>query len=183
MTVRGVPESTGVPAPRVPGFPALLGAALAGDREAVLTLALLFEQTRRPAADPDESVQSLLAPEYAACRLTEDEWHTAVDALLHQVEQAGGATGPSVVWALSKTYEPRIVPPLATLLGRLLAATDPGPRELAHQTLFAVLNVGMGCHRDLALDTVRAAARNGSGAVADTARRYLALHGHRLPGD
>jgi hypothetical protein len=142
--------------------------------EASLVLGLLIERerVRRPIARDEGGIGQILDKEYADRRLSEDELAAAVEGLLRHVAEADEDVEPSTVWALGKSNEPRVVPPLVDLLLRLIER--PEKEDLAYQTLLAVVNIGIGSSfQGPALEAVRAAARRGSGRVAETARDYL----------
>lgn len=145
-------------------------------REASLALGLLIERERvqRPPHD-DGGIREILGEEYADRRLSEAELAVAVEGLLHHVEQAGEDSASTVIWALSKSYDERVVPPVINLLAKLHARRD--KEHLAYQALTIVMNTGVGSpHNDAALQAVRNAAARGAGDVAQTARTYLDIY-------
>ena len=144
--------------------------------EAALALGLLIEREKvhRPTGD-DGGISVILDDELAARRLSPSELQTAVDELLayiHQAEQPH----PMAVWALSKSYDERIVPDLINLLKRTMTA--PAAEHLSYQALVGMINIGMGSpHEAAALETIRQASVQGHGQVQETAAQYLAEMG------
>ena len=139
---------------------------------AALTLGLLIERekVRRPAGD-DGGVRVMLGDELATRRLSDDELQTAVDELIEYLSRTS-EPHPTAVWALTKSYDPRIVPPLIELLNKII--TDPDKKHLAYQALIGIINTGP--NESVVLAAVQRAAREGLGQVKETAQSYLTLH-------
>ncbi|MEU5957962.1 hypothetical protein [Streptomyces sp. NPDC047525] len=151
--------------------------------DAALILGLLIERERvyRPLAD-DGGITAVLSKEYANWRLSQVEVTLVVEELIAHVSQAGEVTSPSVIWALSKSYDPRIVPPFVDLLLELIDRVD--KEDLCYQILLSVINVGIGsCFRERVRDAVRLAAARSPGLVGRTARDYVASIGLFDDGD
>jgi hypothetical protein len=144
--------------------------------DAARTIGLLLERDRlhRRAAD-EGSVDELLDEQWRERRIDAAELQAVVDALIDYIR---GTSEPlaGAVWALSKSYQPRIVPPLIDVLRRTMA--EPASENVAYLALSGVLNASPGTeHRQAALAVVREAAITGGGRVAETARQYLHLRG------
>lgn len=138
--------------------------------EAALTLGLLLERekVRRPVED-DGDIREILGEELANQKFSVTELETIVDELLNYITEVS-EPHPSAVWALSKSYNPRILPHLIGLLDRIV--TDPEKEHLAYQAL-----VGITCFdNDLSLTAIRKAAKQGYGQVKETAKQYLRLY-------
>lgn len=140
--------------------------------DAALVLGLLLERetVTRPPAD-DGGPRLLLPAEWRQRRLDPAETQQVVDALLDHV-RGTPVPDPTAVWALGKSLEPRIVPPLVDLLHRVLA--DGALDDLAQQAFGAVVVAapGSGYEADV-LAVAWAAAKQAPGDVAEVARDYL----------
>jgi hypothetical protein len=108
---------------------------------AIRALGLLIEREKvsHPGGD-DGGVEELLGPELAARKLTPLAIHEAVDLLISHLT-AVRIPEPGIVWALTKSFDPRIVPHLAALLERVV--DDP-----AHQVVAAQTVEGLTCFLD-----------------------------------
>jgi hypothetical protein len=141
--------------------------------DAALALGLLIERERvsRPAGS-DDSLEHLFGAAVAAQRLTPLAIHEAVDALLARTRQEG-LPPAIVIWALTKSFEPRIVPHLLPLLERVV--DDPQHENLARQIVD-----GLSCYFDArAVAGLRTAAARGHGEAKAGAEHWLSMHGHR----
>jgi hypothetical protein len=164
---------TSFPVPPTATIEELLAAIRQGGEaasESALALGLLLED-RRP--EDDIQIASVVGPELAARRLSRSERRGAVDGLITYVQDSP-RPNPSAVWALVKSYEPRIVPVLISLLDATLDDQDAVP--LAHQALIGIVNVGLTTtkYRAQGHAALERAAVRGHEEVAETARRYLA---------
>src|SRR5438094_3945040 len=96
----------------------LIGSILQGGtaaREAALALGLLIEREKvhRIAGD-DGGIRVILGDEWVDRRLTDAELQTVVDELIRYIHDVP-APDVMAVWALTKSYESRIVPALIEL--------------------------------------------------------------------
>ena len=155
----------------------LLDAVRSGGQQAddaARTLGLLIERekVRRPAGD-DGGLGLFLDEEWLEHRLGPQELQEAVDGLTDYVTHTSVPI-PSAVWALGKSYEPRIVPPLIDLLRRVLPDED--LESLAYQALTGIIDASPGTAYEMqALTAVQDAAHSGHGSVSETANAYLLL--------
>src|SRR3954471_23055848 len=134
---------------------------------AIRALGLLIEREKvsHPGGD-DGGVEELLGPELAAPKLTPLAIHEAVDLLISHLT-AVRIPEPGIVWALTKSFDPRIVPHLAALLQRVV--DDP-----AHQAVASQVVGGLTCFvgtRTVA--AVRIAAERGQGDAREFATSWL----------
>lgn len=150
-----------------------LEAIRAGDdvQEAALALGLLVERekTRRVG---DDGIEEALGAELAQRRLSPAEVDCVVEQLLAYLREAD-SPHPMTVWALTKSYDERIVPVLLELLERDLL--DPDRETLCHYALLGIINTGVGSaqYGAQALRAIERASAKGSGVVAETASDYL----------
>jgi len=141
-----------------------------------MALGLLIERERfaaRPdryhGPDPDELIRGLYGDRVAQTRLSPLAVHEAVDALLARVRT--GAPSTAVVFALAKSFEPRVVPHLHALLLRIVG-------EPEHDAVGAQIVQAMVCFLDaLAIDGIRVAAERGGPETRQAAAAWLAVHG------
>ncbi|MEA2900087.1 MAG: hypothetical protein QOJ84_5702 [Bradyrhizobium sp.] len=157
------------PLPTVEG---LLAKVLRGGteaQEATLTLGLLIED--RPPAD-DAGLAVVIGPQLAELRLSPAERNAAVDGLLAYIRDTAEPS-PTAIWALTKSYEPRIVPVLIALLDR--HGDDPHAAPLAYQALVGIVTAGLTTPewRERSLVAVKRAAARAHAEVAEAAQRYL----------
>src|SRR5438132_1558130 len=138
--------------------------------ESTLALGLLLED-RNP--EDDTQIAGVVGGELAARRLSRAERRRAVDGLITYLQDTP-QPNPSAVWALTKSYEPRIVPVLISLLDATL--DDQDAVSLAYQALVGIVNVGLTTpkYRAQGRAILQRAATRGHGEVAQTAQRYLA---------
>lgn len=139
---------------------------------AALALGLLIERekVRQPAGD-DESIRAILGDEWVDRKLTDAELQTVVDELMRYIRDVP-VPDAMAVWALTKSYESRIVPALIELLERIL--TDKALENVAYQALIGIINTGLASpYQDLAMTAIQQAARQGQGSVQETASEYL----------
>lgn len=136
---------------------------------AIRTLGLLIEREKasHPAGD-DGGVTELLGPELAAHRLTPAAIHEAVNLLLAHLTEVR-VPEPGIVWALTKSFDPRIVPHLAALLERVI--DDPVHEAVASQVVDSLT-----CFFDArSIAAVRLAAERGHGDAREHAAYWLRL--------
>ncbi|RPJ83106.1 MAG: hypothetical protein EHM18_14870 [Acidobacteria bacterium] len=142
--------------------------------EAALTLGLLIEREKvnRPAGD-DGGISVILGDEFAKRRLSETELKTAVDELIKYIQGTNDPI-PTAIWALTKSYDPRIVPYLIEFLNKVLS--DPAKEQLAYLALLGIINTGVSSsYKSDSLAAIRNAAEHGQGIVTETATNYLKL--------
>lgn len=140
--------------------------------EAALTLGLLIEREKanRPMGD-DGNIRLILDEEMAKRRLSEVELASAVEELIRYVSEAS-TPHPTAVWALTKSYDARIVKPLLDLLKRLLL--DSSQENAAYNALSGIMNTGVSSElREESLAIIRQAAEQGYGRVKEAADGYL----------
>lgn len=141
-------------------------------REAALTIGLLIEQekVRRKSSD-DGGVGAVLGASWAGTRLTAGEVEFAVDQLIAYLNETPEPDA-TAIWAVSKSYDSRIVPTLAELVDRF--ASDPMREGIAAEALLGVINAGIGSkHDSIAMAAVRHACEAGVGSVKETAATFL----------
>lgn len=139
--------------------------------EAALALGLLIERerTNRPLGD-DGGVQLILGEQMAKQRFSEVELKSAVHELIRYVNETPNPH-PSAVWALTKSYDGRIVTPLIELLKRLLP--DPSQENAACAALSGIMNTGISSELQReSLAIIRQAAEVGFGRVKEAAIAY-----------
>jgi hypothetical protein len=138
--------------------------------EAALALGLLLED-RNP--DDDTQIASVVGRELAARRLSRAEHDAAVDGLIAYLQDTPKPR-PSAVWVLTKSYEPRIVPTLITLLDASL--DDPHAAPIAYQALVGIVTAGLTTPKYYAKGraALERAANRGTAEVAEAAQGYLA---------
>jgi hypothetical protein len=141
--------------------------------EAALTLGLLIERetVHRPAGD-DGGISEILGDEIASRRLSSSELRTAVDELIAYITETP-EPHPTAVWAVTKSYDPRILPHLINLLDRVV--TDPLKEHLAYQALVGITFF----YNELSTAAIRRAAERGYGLVKETATQYLRLFSNK----
>jgi len=153
----------------------LMGAIRCGGdqtEEAALTLGLLIERerTNRPVGD-DGGIRLILDEEMAKRRLSEVELASAVEELIRYVSETP-TPHPTAVWALTKSYDVRMVRPLIELLKRLLP--DSSQENAAYNALSGVMNTGVSSElREESLAMIREAAEQGFERVKEAAAGYL----------
>jgi hypothetical protein len=146
------------------------GAMAAHDAALALGLLIEREKVHRLAGD-DGGIRVILGDEWVDRRLTDAELQTVVDELIRYIRDVP-APHAMAVWALTKSYESRIVPALIELLERVL--TDKAQENVAYQALIGIINTGLASpYQDLAITAVQQAARQGQGRVQETASEYL----------
>lgn len=140
--------------------------------DAALALGLLIEREKvRQPAGGDESIRAILGDEWVDRKLTDAELQTVVDELMRYIRDVP-VPDAMAVWALTKSYESRIVPALIELLERIL--TDKAQENVAYQALIGIINTGLASpYQDLAVTAIQQAARQGQGSVQETASEYL----------
>jgi len=141
--------------------------------DAALALGLLIEREKvnRPNPADDGGIREILGDELANRRLSQMELNTAVDELIHYIDETLEPDSMAV-WALTKSYEPRILPHLMALLDRVI--NDTTQENLTYQTLLGIINIGIpSSYKDLSLAEIRKASEHGHGQVRETATRYL----------
>jgi len=145
--------------------------------EAALTLGLLIEHQKvsRPNGD-DGGISAVIGDEYSQQQLTEAEVETAVNGLLSYVNEAS-KPHPMAVWALTKSYDPRILPTLIALFERLVA--DSAQEQAAYQALVGMTSF----YNQKTLVTIRKAAKADSDLIRETAKQYLSLFGSKATKD
>lgn len=141
--------------------------------EAALALGLLIEREKvnRPNSGDDGGIREILGDKLANQRLSQMELNTAVDELIRYIDET---TKPHsmAVWALTKSYEPRILPHLIAILDRVV--NDTTQENLTYQTLLGIINIGISSsYKDVSLAAIRKAAEHGHGQVMETATQYL----------
>ena len=141
--------------------------------DAALALGLLIEREKvnRPNPADDGGIREILGDELANRRLSQIELNTAVDELIRYIDETLEPESMAV-WALTKSYESRILPQLIALLDRVVNNTT--QENIAYQTLLGIINIGISSsYQDLSLATIRKASEHGHGRVQETATRYL----------
>jgi hypothetical protein len=141
--------------------------------QACLAVGLLLEhhRVRRPLPGDDGGLTTVLGNEIAAIQLTPEEIRHVVDQLVSCV-QATEIPHSSVIWALSKCYEPRIVPVLVPVLRR--AAVVPDASAVALSALYAIATSGFqDAYREIALSAIQYVADEGIGEVKNEATSYI----------
>src|SRR5690348_8021157 len=131
--------------------------------ESALALGLLLED-RNP--EDDTQIAGVIGRELASRRLSHAERRSAVDGLITYLQDTP-EPHPSAVWALTKSYEPRIVPALLSVLDATLDNQDAVP--LAYQALLGVMNVALSTpkYRAQGHAALQRAATRGHGEVAE----------------
>jgi len=140
--------------------------------DAALTLGLLIERerTNRPMGD-DGGIRLILDEEMAIRRLSEVELASAVEELIRYISETP-TPHPTAVWALTKSYNVRMVSPLIKLLKRLLF--DSSQDAAAYNALSGIINTGISSElREESLAMIREAAKQGFGQVKKAAASYL----------
>jgi len=147
-----------------------LGGEEAVDASRTLGLILERERVRRPVGD-DGGLSIILDDHWSTRRLNDQELQGIVDDLIEYVRSTERPSAMAV-WALTKSYEPRIVPPLINLLYGVME--DHACEHLAYQALIGIINSGPGSENDGdARAAIRDASERGRGEVQETARDYL----------
>ena len=139
--------------------------------EAALALGLLIERetTNRPLGD-DGGIQVILGNQSVERRLTESELKNSIEELIHYINETSNPH-PTAVWALTKSYDVRIVRPLIDLLKRLLP--DPDQENAAQAALSGIMNTGVASElKEESLLIIRQAAESGFGRVKEAASQY-----------
>jgi len=142
--------------------------------EAALTLGLLIEREKvqHPTPRDDGGIREIIGDELANQRLSETDLKTVVDEIIAYISDETLLPHPMAVWALTKSYEQRILPHLIRLLDRII--DDPNQENLAYQTLLGIINIGIpSSNRDLSIAAIRKASDRGHTRVMETATRYL----------
>lgn len=143
--------------------------------EAALTLGLLLERAhrRRFGQDNAEEIGAILGDVFADEMLSENDAGNVVGTLIRYIERA---TPPHLmaVWALTKSFDPRVLPALIALLDRVLA--DPRHEHLANGALNGITLY----QTEEAVAAIRRARASGHGQVKRSARQFLDLHGRQL---
>lgn len=153
----------------------LMGAIHCGGdqaEKAALTLGLLIERerTNSPAGD-DGGIGSILDQKMAKRRLSEVELANAVEELIRYVSETP-TPHPTAIWALTKSYDVRMVRPLMELMTRLLP--DARQENAAYNALSGLMNTGVSSElREESLAMIREAAKQGFGRVKEAAVGYL----------
>jgi hypothetical protein len=139
--------------------------------EAALSLGLLIEREKvsRPAGD-DGGISVLIGDEYRHRRLSEAEVETAVTGLTQYINETPNPH-PMAVWALTKSYDPRILPVLAAMFDQ--AVVDPAQEQTAYQALVGITAF----HNQQALAVIKKASQAKSDLIRETAKQYLDLFG------
>jgi hypothetical protein len=141
--------------------------------EAALALGLLIEREKvnRPNPEDDGGIREIIGDELANRRLSQMELNTAVNELIRYIDETIKPHSMAV-WALTKSYEPRILPHLLALLDKVV--NDTTQENLTYQTLVGIINIGIpSSYKDLSLAAIRKAAEHGHGEVMETATQYL----------
>ena len=142
-----------------------------GAGEAARTLGLLLERESVRMPRDDVGIDEILDDDWRDRRLEPAEVEDLVDRLLDYVRETA-VPHDGAVWALTKSYKPRIVPPLVALLRRTMS--DPTRENLASLALTGVITASPGTrHRQEAIAAVREAANHGVGRAARAASAYL----------
>lgn len=139
--------------------------------EAALALGLLIEREKTRVIG-DDGIKEILGDELAQRRLTPAEVDSAVEQLLAYVRDIDDPH-PTAVWALTKSYDERIVPGLIQLLEHNLANPD---RELiCYHALHGIINAGVTSqqHKARAMAAIELASAHEYGSVAEAATQYL----------
>lgn len=142
--------------------------------EAALTLGLLIERekVRYPAPGDDGGIRKILGDELADRRLSETDLKSAVDEIIAYISDETLLPHPMAVWALTKSYEQRVLPHLIRLLDRIVE--DPDLEHLAYQALLGIINIGIpSSNRDISIAAIRKASGQGHARVMETATQYL----------
>jgi len=142
--------------------------------EAALILGLLIEREKvqHPTPGDDGGIREIIGDELAHQRLSETDLKTVVDEIIAYISDETLFPHPMAVWALTKSYEPRILPHLIRLLDRIVE--DPNQENLAYQTLLGIINIGIpSSNRDLSIAAIRKASERGHTRVMETATQYL----------
>lgn len=136
---------------------------------AIRLLGLLIEREKSShSADHDAALAELLGPEPMP-RMTPLAVHEAVDLLITHLAHARVPV-PGVVWALTRSRDPRIAPHLVALLGLVLE--DP-----AHQAVASQVVSGLTSFRDVrTVAALRLAAERGDGDAREQAVSWLRIH-------
>ncbi|HLP87236.1 MAG TPA: hypothetical protein VK184_01350 [Nostocaceae cyanobacterium] len=144
--------------------------------EAALTLGLLIERERVNyfPSGTDGGIQKILGDQFANYRLSETYIKNIIDEMLSYINDESLVPHAMVVWALTKSYEERILPHLIRLFDRVIK--DPNQENLAYQTLLGIINIGLpSSYRELSISVIRKAAKQGHERVMETAVRYLEI--------
>ncbi|MEW5860624.1 MAG: hypothetical protein AB1861_25160 [Cyanobacteriota bacterium] len=142
--------------------------------EAALMLGLLIEREKvqHPTPGDDGGIREILGDELANQRLSETDLKSVIDEMIAYISDETLLPHPMAVWALTKSYEQRILPHLIRLLDRIVG--DPNQENLAYQTLLGIINIGIpSSNRELYIAAIRKAADQGHVRVMETANRYL----------
>lgn len=144
--------------------------------EAALALGLLIERERvnhQSSEENDDRIREILGDELSTRRLSQMEINTAVDELIRYIDEAIEPDSMAI-WALTKSYEPRVIPHLVALFDKVI--NDVNQENLTYQTLLGIINIGVPSkHKDLSLEAIRKASEHGYGQAKETATRYLEL--------
>jgi hypothetical protein len=144
---------------------------------ASLALGLLIERhrTKRRQGD-DGGVRQQLGDDVADLQLTDEDIAQAIDHLIAYLDSTDQVAS-SAVWALSKSYESRAVPPLISVLRRTFEDTN--QYAAAHNALQGVITCGVSSElKTQAIEAIRDTARLGFGDIQTEAQEYLQHFDH-----
>lgn len=165
-----------------------LSARLDGEdvADAALAFGLLISRERVGpyfGPDRDEEIQRMFRVMFggalAVQRLAPLAVHEALQALLAHIERVDVPI-PAVIWALTRGFDPRVVPRLAALLERIV--DDPEHAHTAHQIVEGLKCFGFDPRAVAGLELAAARGHADVKGIADVkgvAEQWISLHGGR----
>ena len=140
--------------------------------DAALALGLLLERQRRPGDAMNDEIRLISGEGVASRHLSPAEADLVLNHLLSLIDSTL-LPKPVLVWAVSRSADPRIVGPLSRLLDRTLSS--PESLDVAREALSGLMLFD----GEEAAATIRRVAESDRGELGDAARSYAERHSPR----